>query len=449
MVTCSGDVLAANAAQTVDLVVVVASDAPPGQLLNRASVRSNTYDYDLSDNSTQIATAVAAQADLALFATSQPTSVTAGDVFNYGLRLDNRGPSTAHTIVLTDTLPDQVEYVRTDASGGVVCTYLAGPHIVQCLLSSLAPTDPSAPAVAQVIITARARSDAAAGEFANDADVASATADGVPTNNHAASTTTLAARARLLLDKQTDTPNPASMQVFKYLLTVHNTGSSTAKGVTVADTLPGEVEYIQATQGGCPTACALGDIAPGQTRTVEITVRLRSNVPSGVRVTNRGQVSSTTPLATDSVTSASVDVVTTAAADLKIRLYGEPDGLVGSGKWLTYTILVDNLGPGVARNVVVNSLLSSAAVYTFTAPSICAPGAGNGVTGDHPLLCTVGDLAAGAQQRFQLHVVANEPQSIRHSVDVVTSSFDPDYKQQSGDRFPRLRRCGRPERRQA
>ena len=277
-----------------------------------------------------------------------------------------------------------------------------------------------------VRMTVKARADAAAGVFTSTAAVTSATGDNDLANNSTSATTTLASLARLLLEKQTDTPNPASMQVFKYLLTARNVGSSSAMSVTIADALPAEVEYVQATHAGCPAACAVGDIGPGQVRTVEISVRLRSSVAGGVRVTNRGQVSSATPLAAGSVTNASVDVVTIAAADLQVRTYGDPNGVVAAGQPLVYTVLVDNHGPGEAKAVVITDTLNSDGAYQYTAPAFCSP-AGNGeVTGSRVLTCVLGDIAAGAQRTFQVTLTAATAQSVRSTVDGQSGSFDPD-----------------------
>ena len=50
-------------------------------------------------------------------------------------------------------------------------------------------------------------------------------------------------------------------------------------------------------------------------------------------------------------------------ADLKIRKFGKPDWQVAAGETLSYTIIVDNLGPSIAEAVRVRDFLVSNGEY--------------------------------------------------------------------------------------
>ena len=65
-------------------------------------------------------------------------------------------------------------------------------------------------------------------------------------------------------------------------------------------------------------------------------------------------------------------------ADLRVSKYGNPAGEVRAGELLTYTILVDNLGPGFAHGVVLTDVLQSDGSFhlvslTTDRPAVCSP----------------------------------------------------------------------------
>jgi uncharacterized repeat protein (TIGR01451 family) len=94
---------------------------------------------------------------------------------------------------------------------------------------------------------------------------------------------------------QTDSFDPVQTGAgFAYGLTVTNDGPQLAEAVTLADTLPPGVAYHSADHPGCAQAggtvtCALGDLAPGGSVTVSLSV---SAPPLPGRIVNRARVSS-------------------------------------------------------------------------------------------------------------------------------------------------------------
>jgi uncharacterized repeat protein (TIGR01451 family) len=123
---------AAQAAATVTLVV---TPTAAGQLTNSAQVHGNESDPVGANNTlTQVSTAQAPAADLALSGTLAPDPVQIGSPLTYSLRVQNLGPSSASGVTLTDTLPAGATFVSATASQGS-CSQAAGT--VSCSFGAL------------------------------------------------------------------------------------------------------------------------------------------------------------------------------------------------------------------------------------------------------------------------------------------------------------------------
>jgi uncharacterized repeat protein (TIGR01451 family) len=141
-----------------------------------------------------------------------------------------------------------------------------------------------------------------------------------------------------------------------------------------------------------------------------------------------------------------VDVVSsTAPADLRITKFGKPDDDVPAGDVLTYTVVVDNLGPGLAEGVALVDLLQSSgsfdvlSVDSDLAVNCVSDPAGltvNGVNERYQLDCTLNNPLAPLQADgppntgrwiITMKVQANEPQDINNIADVAGTSFDPNH----------------------
>ena len=128
-VTCALGVLEAGSVRTVTVTAQVAAGLAPGVVTNQAIVTSATADNQTANNTASEQTTVTAIADVALTLRSEPTSVTAGEEFNYTLVVRNAGPSLARTVALTDVLPAGVDFVGAVVPGlpGCRLRVAAGP----------------------------------------------------------------------------------------------------------------------------------------------------------------------------------------------------------------------------------------------------------------------------------------------------------------------------------
>lgn len=108
-VTCTRDTLAVGSAPTITIDVQAPDEG--GTTVNEAEVSSPITDFDLTDNlATEDATVIAV-ADMEITISDNPDPVNTDSLLVYTVDVRNHGPSTAHNIVFTQTLPTEVTFV--------------------------------------------------------------------------------------------------------------------------------------------------------------------------------------------------------------------------------------------------------------------------------------------------------------------------------------------------
>jgi uncharacterized repeat protein (TIGR01451 family) len=122
-------------------------------------------------------------ADLSLFQTANPNPSMSGELLTYTLTASNNGPSESESVVLTDTLPNDVAFQSTSPSQGS-CSAVG--EVVTCEIGRI-PAGSSATVQIKVIPSRDGRF------VANNAEVRSGTEDFFPDNNIAVLTTIVSA----------------------------------------------------------------------------------------------------------------------------------------------------------------------------------------------------------------------------------------------------------------
>jgi uncharacterized repeat protein (TIGR01451 family) len=170
-------------------VTVLFTVGAAGEIVNTASITSDTPDPDAANNTATARTqAVASNADLALTKSDAPDPVLNGGALTYSIVATNHGPGAAAAVVVSDDLPASTTFASVSASAGVTCNAPAvgTTGTLTCSASTLA-------AAGTIAITLVVSVDSAARDgsvVTNSAMVSSSTTDPDSSNN-AASVTTL------------------------------------------------------------------------------------------------------------------------------------------------------------------------------------------------------------------------------------------------------------------
>jgi len=177
-----------------------------------------------------------------------------------------------------------------------------------------------------------------------------------------------------------------------YSVDVYNLGSLSASNVQVTNPLPANSSLVSAStsQGSCGgsvvISCALGNLASGAKAKVKLTLK-----PLALgSITNSPSVSSSDIESNTPNNSASNTVnVLAGGADMSVSMVPSATTISRNSN-VTFTISVDNYGPGIANNAVMTDTLPSflKLVSVSTTAGSCS--------GSTTVSCNFGNLAKGA-----------------------------------------------------
>lgn len=345
--------LAVGEVATMTVVGRVDANVPAGAVLTNTAMAFTegvTPDPNPTNNTASATTVVSTSAALRVEKVAFNNPVYAGDVIFYQIVVYNDGPSDAQNVVVTDVLPSSTTYL----GGDVACAHAAG--VVTCNLGALA-------AGSSRSLQVLARVDAAAPHgliVTNGVTAASPTA-ATPVTAAVGVTVQQPAFGAVDLAIEKNGPVTATAGTFiTYTLVVTNRGPAVANAVQVVDALPYAVIGMaaSASQGVCNNSvvCQLGDLAVGASATVTITGWVRTETDHGATLLNVASVSSNNVEQTSEDNVASLTTSVEASVLMTIEKTAQPT-VVTPGGALSYRILVRNLGPSLARNVVMTDLL--------------------------------------------------------------------------------------------
>ncbi len=123
------------------------------------------------------------------------------------------------------------------------------------------------------------------------------------------------------------------------------------------------------------------------------------------------------------------------SADLRLTKMCKPDETVLAGRTFTCTVWVDNLGPGLPRNVLVEDTLLTnvtSSDYTMGAPTftfgdgLAGTPAACDVTPPNQFTCELGSVPLGGRAIISVTLTSNEGGDFNNEARVSTDSTDPD-----------------------
>ncbi len=442
-----------------------------------------------SDNEAHAFTFVRTAADLNIVKSHTPAGSTlnAGEDIDYVSTVTNSGPSVARGMFFTDTLPPGVIFQgvevydqhgsRLPLGGDLNCGFQStqGPSgTVWCELGDLPPGQPIQ-AQLRIVISAQIAPSAPAGFICNTSSVRS-----LQTTNFTADTdfapfagdlsnpdcVTLRDRAQVVIRKSSSPLHPVAGETFLWSYEIENLGPTDARDVLFTDTLPqglaadGSTVYFDYIDDQAHAFCSEVSSSPsvincrptgspftappyvlpaGETVTFSVLVRIPAELVPGT-YTNTGSVAIDN--STFTITTFSDDIEVRSVADLKVQKFVSPHNPVRAGEQFTYTILVDNLGPSTAYNIVVTDTLISSGLVRANGCSLAIRTSGGSIdefSCNFALSTGVFDFATMGANHLNprsttdmgraiitINATADQPIDLTNTVTVRSDSFDPD-----------------------
>ena len=104
------------------------SASAAGSFSNRAEVQSETPDPDLSNNTDTIEVPIDRSADLSVIKRAVQAAVYEGQRIEFTIVLENKGPSDAENVTLTDAVPAEIVNAEFSLNGGGVWNIWSGSY---------------------------------------------------------------------------------------------------------------------------------------------------------------------------------------------------------------------------------------------------------------------------------------------------------------------------------
>jgi uncharacterized repeat protein (TIGR01451 family) len=276
VISCGPTSVSMNAPGSFHLAV---TPSTAGTLVDTLTGTENETDPNPSNNSASWTTTVIqpTTADLSVFKGASTETAYVGQTFYYDISASNAGPANATNVVITDQLPEQVQFVSVDGP----CT--ANGNLLTCQISTIY----NHVGIAGIRVTVRAVS---AGSAVNTATITADQPDPNLSNNTSSVTVQIQPPTADLAVTKVGTPNPvtAGHQV-TYTITVTNNGPSSATGIVTSDSWTAtsgikggtDFESVSTNQGTCTEtgasiSCAIGTLAPNSSATVTLVLQPRS-----------------------------------------------------------------------------------------------------------------------------------------------------------------------------
>jgi uncharacterized repeat protein (TIGR01451 family)/gliding motility-associated-like protein len=329
-------------AEVIIVARVKASIEKGTLLISSASVSSSVPDVITSNNSSTEVTLVDAVSALRITKIGNPDPVNAGENISYLISVTNDGPSDAGNLVVTDVLSKDLSFIRA-SDGGI----LNGSE-VRWNFDSLKSGEKQ-----RLTLVTKANSDLSEGSTISNEATAKSNNTDIPVTS-GAETTTVHTKSVLQVEKTASSSVAIAGGNITYSIAVTNIGPSTARSIALTDTLPANVSFISATNGGTlkngVVTWASDRLAVGSEYVCTLVVKANSDMVEGETITNRAAASSAT---SEGIAVSNSEVVTIFShSDISIVKTAFVD-TVYAGTEITYSILVKNNGPSDASNVVV------------------------------------------------------------------------------------------------
>ncbi|MDD5779077.1 MAG: hypothetical protein PHU95_06485 [Candidatus Thermoplasmatota archaeon] len=272
--------LKARAGGTITITLDVDSPLASGTVLT--NFVEITCDQGVSDNAT-LSTVVESAPHLVVEKSDDPDPVEEGGVLTYTIRISNLGNDNADNLTLIDDY-NQTHLTVIDAHGGTddgdtitwtIPSLPGGSSLsfnVTCSVNVLGIT-------ASTVIYNVANVTDSRGHTAEDVEPTTITP--IP----------VLAEPVLTIEK-TDSVDPVEPTfLLTYTIVVSNIGQGGATNVMVVDTLPDQVVYRTSSRtpvarDGQQITWSVGDLAPGESRTITVRVKVRYGLDTGTVLNN-------------------------------------------------------------------------------------------------------------------------------------------------------------------
>jgi uncharacterized repeat protein (TIGR01451 family)/CSLREA domain-containing protein len=362
----------------------------------------------------------AANAELRLFKTATPAAVFAGQLVTYVVAVQNFGPDVATNLVITDVFQGGASFGSVLGVSGGATLQSSSSTAVTFTVTSLGVGNS-----AVMTYTVVAPAD---GVITNTATVASDAVDPAPANNVFSTTTPVTPVVNLVVNKSAAPTLVLPGQTVTYVVTVNNAGPSTATGVVITDVFQGGASFgsVVATSGGATyqsnTSTAVTFTVPSLSAGNSAVMTYTVTAPTSGVITNTATAGAAELDSNPANNTASTTVTVTTGTDVRV-VKTTPITQALAGQPVFYSVVVLNLGPLTATNIVITDVIQGGA--TFGGVVATSGGATLQSSTSTAVTFTVPALPVGGLAVVVYSIIAPPTGTITNTVTVAATEFDP------------------------
>lgn len=413
-VSCTAATIVAFGSYTVRIYATPGSSMAAGSSVDNTATVTVPTDPDGPHTSTWTSN-VNRNAGVTVQKTGSAGVVVPGENFTWTVSAHNSGPSDATGVTISDTVPVGTSIVSVDSTD---CTFSG--RDVSCTFDLAADAD------FVVNIVTKVDASVTATKLSNTATVACP--NGECDGGEATSEAAVTPKADVVYAKTFDSDELVAGGSAQFTVKATNHGPSDAHDVTITDVLVAGLTFDAANSDGRCTAsgqtvtCLGGTIAPNDTESFVIAVKIASDIATDT-VSNAITGTTSTPDPNPECETCGVGPIPVVRrADLETVKTLEGDSLV-AGENGTYKIAVTNHGPSQATEVVATDVLPAGlTLVAAQSPGCTADG--------QTVTCYVGTI--DVDQTFSVTiVVAVDPtmaggSQVENTVTVTGEVVDPE-----------------------
>ncbi len=327
-------------------------------------------------------------------------TIAPGETVAYTLYIENVGNQDASGVAIVDQVPLYTRFVAEQSTAGWTCTPNAGAGSACSLSIGDLPVGDNASATFAVVLT-----DLPAGPAALTMTNTGCITDDSGLSACSSVSTPITAAPALNLAKLPPANPLAPGAVLVFTLTVTNQGTRAASGVSISETVPGHTVFnaaqsspawsCSATTPGSECVFAVGDLAPGASRTALFAVKADAVLPpSLVQIANAACATDASGETSCDDTASPLEAFAEAILADTLAVDHNGNGFPDEGDKLGYTLIVTNPSPHTLSDLSIMATLDPH--LSLEAGSVATSSGTASEADDGRPIVTVAQLAPGA-----------------------------------------------------
>jgi uncharacterized repeat protein (TIGR01451 family)/fimbrial isopeptide formation D2 family protein len=356
-------------------------------------------------------------------------SAVAGEPSSFQVTIENVGDGAARNLDVVDVLPAGLSYTAGSATavpaGGFSETSVApGPGANETTVEwAIAELD----AKQKVTITVPVEVGKNVAKDTVLTNTASVTSDELPDPVEDEGSLEVGNLADMSIEKTGDATYTAGEQ-YTWQLRVRNLGPSDAQNVVVTDPLPTGTTFVSAdapcTHAAGEVKCEIGAAAEGFDQTYDVTVEVDPATETSP-LDNTATVETSTEDPEPDNDKSTFGPDPSPLADVTVVKTVDPASILRKQE-TTFTMVVSNSGPSVARDVKLEDVLPTGLAFVSTDEPPCTETSGT-------IGCELGDIAPGAEETVQITVKGALSGTFVNTATVTTTTPEPTVHDPNSD----------------